>query len=58
MVRLLVATVNWHKSPQFVKKIEHNTLTLFIYDFISCFNDHVMLFHVLARFEFQFIYLL
>ena len=41
MVRLLVATVNWHKSLQFVKKIQHNTLTLFIYDFISCFDDHV-----------------
>ena len=41
MVHLLVATVNWHKSLQFAKKIWHNTLTLFIYDFISCFDDHV-----------------
>ena len=39
-------------------KIKHNTLTLFIYDFISCFDDHVMLYPILARFEFQFIYLL
>ena len=38
MVCLLVATFNWHKSLQFVKKIEHSTLTLFIYDFISRFD--------------------
>ena len=37
MVRLLVATVNWHKSLQFAKKSNINTLTLFI----SCFDDHV-----------------
>ena len=40
MVCLLVATVYWHKSLQFVKKT--NTLTLFIYDFIrpvSCFAN-------------------
>ena len=39
MVCLLVATVYWHKSLQFVKKT--NTLTLFIYDFmrtVSCFG--------------------
>ena len=39
MVCLLVATVYWHKSLQFVKKT--NTLTLFIYNFIrpvSCFG--------------------
>ena len=39
MVFLLVATVYWHKSLQFVKKT--NTLTLFIYNFIrpvSCFG--------------------
>ena len=41
MVRLLVASVNWHKSLQFVKKIEHNTLTLFIYDFISRFDYYI-----------------
>ena len=39
MVRLLVVTVNWHKSLRFEKK--SNTLTLFIYAFISCFDDHV-----------------
>ena len=32
MVCLHVATVNWHKSLQFVKK---SNITLFIYDFIS-----------------------
>ena len=39
LVCLLVATVYWHKSLQFVKKT--NTLTLFIYNFIrpvSCFG--------------------
>ena len=44
MVCLLVATVYWRKSPQFVKK--SNTLTLFIYDFIkptSCFDYYVTL---------------
>ena len=40
MVRLLVATVNWHKSLQFVKK-SNNTLTLFIYDFISRFDCYI-----------------
>ena len=42
MVCLLVATVNWHKSLQFVKKTEHSTLTLFIYDFISRFDYNIM----------------
>ena len=40
MVCLLVATVNRHKLLQF-KKIKHSTLTSFIYDFMSCFDDHV-----------------
>ena len=57
MVCLLVATVYWHKSLQFVKK-KHNTITLYIYDFMSCFDDHVMLYHILARSEFQILYLL
>ena len=37
MMRLLVATLNWHKSLQFAKKSNISTLTLFI----SCFDDHV-----------------
>ena len=37
MVCLLVATVYWHKSLQFVKR-SNITLTLFIYDFITCFD--------------------
>ena len=41
MVRPLVATVNWHKSLKFVKKVEHNTLTLCIYDFISRFDYYI-----------------
>ena len=49
MVCLLVATVYEQKS---------NIILLFIYDFISCFDDHVMLYDILARFEFRFIYLL
>ena len=56
MVCLLVATVYEHKSLQFLKK--SNIILLFIYDFISCFDDHVMLYDILARFEFRFIYLL
>ena len=38
MVRQLVATFNWHKSLQFTKKFN---ITLFIYDFNSCFDDHI-----------------
>ena len=30
-------------------------LTLFIYDFMSCFDDQVMLYHIFARFNLQFI---
>ena len=55
MVCLLVATVYEHKSLQFLKK--SSIILLFIYDFISCFDDHVMLYDILARFEFRFIYL-
>ena len=40
------------------KKFQHNTLILFIYDFICCFDDHVMLYDILARLEFRFTYLL
>ena len=29
---------------------------MFIYDFMNCFDDQVMLYYILARFEFQFIY--
>ena len=35
IVRLLVTTVNWHKS------LQHNTLALFIYDFISRFDYYI-----------------
>ena len=31
---------------------------MFIHDFSSCFNDQVMLYHILARFNLQFINLL
>ena len=31
---------------------------MFIYDFISCFDDKVMLYHILARFNLQFVNLL
>ena len=31
---------------------------MFIYDFMCCFDDYVMLYHILARFEFQVLYLL
>ena len=41
MVCLLFATVYWYKSLQFVKRIKHNTLTLFIYDFIGCFDYYI-----------------
>ena len=41
-----------------LKKNAHNTLTLFIHDFISCFDNHVMLYLTLGRSDFQFIHLL
>ena len=59
MVRLLVATVNWHKSLQFVKKSNITLLPcLFMILLAVSMITFIMLYHILARFEFQFIYLL
>ena len=59
MVRLLVATINWHKSLQFAKK---SSITLLPYLLMILLAVSMitltMLYHILARFEFQFIYLL
>ena len=59
MVRLLVATVNWHKSLQFAKK-SNITLLPCLFMILSAVSmiTLIMLYHILARFEFQFIYLL
>ena len=59
MVRLLVATVNWHKSLQFAKKSNITLLPcLFMILLAVSMITLIMLYHILARFEFQFIYLL
>ena len=59
MVRLLVATVNWHKSLQFAKKSNITLLpSLFMIFFAVSMITIIMLYHILARFKFQFIYLL
>ena len=57
MVCLRVATVYWHKSLHFVKKSNMTLLclTLFIYHIISCFDGQVMFYHILARFNLQFV---
>ena len=57
MACLLVA-VYWHKLLQFVKKSLTLHSELVYLWFISCFYDHIMLYYIPARFEFQFIYLL
>ena len=57
MACLLVA-VYWHKLLQFVKKSLTLHSELVYLWFISCFDDHIMLYYIPARFEFQFIYLL
>ena len=44
VVCLIVATVYWDKSLQFAKKIRSS---LFIHDFMSCFDDTFMLYHIL-----------
>ena len=64
----LLATTKYtwyaYLSPPFTSINHYNfkkkskIILLFIYDFISCFDDHVMLYDILARFEFRFIYLL
>ena len=59
MVRLLVATVNWHKSLQFAKKSNITLLPcLFMILLAVSMITLIMLYHILARFELQFIYLL
>ena len=60
MVRLLVATVNWNKSLQLIKKNYDVTLLpcLFMILLAVSMIMLIMLYHILARFEFQFIYLL
>ena len=59
MVRLLVATVNWHKSLQFAKKSNITLLScLFMILLAVSMITLIMLYHILARFELQFIYLL
>ena len=46
-------------SPPFTNINHYNLQTIDeIHDFISCFDNHVMLYLTLGRFEFQFIHLL
>ena len=58
MVRLLVATVNWHKPLLFAKKSNITLLSCLFMILAVSMITLIMLYHVLARFEFQFIYLL
>ena len=59
MVRLLVATVNWHKSLQFAKKFNIILLPcLFMILLAVSMITLIMFYHIQARFEFQFTYLL
>ena len=59
IVRLLVAIVNWHKSLQFVEKSNITLLPcLFMILLAVSMITSIMLYHILARFEFQVIYLL
>ena len=59
IVRLLVAIVNWHKSLQFVEKSNITLLPcLFMILLAVSMITLIMLYHILARFEFQVIYLL
>ena len=54
MVRLLVATVNWHKSLQFAKKSNITLLScLFMILLAVSMITLIMPYHILARFEFQ-----
>ena len=53
MVRLLVATVNWHKSLQFAKKSNITLLPcLFMILLAVSMITLIILYHILARFEF------
>ena len=55
-VCLLVTTVNWHKSLQFAKKSNIALLPcLFMILLAVSMIVLIMLYHILARFEFQFI---
>ena len=59
MVCLLVATVNRHKLLQFAKKSNIALLPcLFMILWAVSMIMLIMLYHILARFDFQFIYLL
>ena len=58
MVRPLVATVNWLKSLQFAKKSHIKFLPCLFMTFLAdSMITLIMLYQILARFEFQFIYL-
>ena len=59
MVRLLVATINWHKPLQFAKK-SNITLLSCLFKILLAISmiALIMLYHILARFELQVIYLL
>ena len=57
MVRLLVATVNWHKSLQFAKKSNITLLPcLFMILLAVSIVTLIIPYYILARFEFQLIY--
>ena len=56
MVCLLVATVNWHKSLQSAKK--SNIALLFMILLAVSMITLIMLYQILARLEFQFLYFL
>ena len=59
MVCLLVAAVNWHKSLQFARKSNIALLPyLFMILLAVSMITLITLFHILARFEFRFMYLL
>ena len=59
MVCLLVSTVNWHKSLQFAKKSNIALLPcLYMILLGVSMTTLIMLYQILIRFEFQFIYLL
>ena len=52
-VRLPVATVNWHKSPQFVKKSNIALLPcLYMILLPVSMIALIMLYHILSRFDF------
>ena len=59
MVCLLVAAVNWHKSLQFPKKSNIALLPcLFMILLAVSMITLIMLYHILAKLGFRFIYLL